>query len=99
QGLALYKKVYGPAGQQLITDQTAMTELFIMCPLNGADIDQAYSVALAVKLVDQCGMARNPNSFAVAYRARNRRKQGVKAGVRLFSRPRHKRLVLTSIRL
>ncbi|NEI34130.1 alpha/beta fold hydrolase [Rhizobium leguminosarum] len=24
----LYRKVYGPAGQQLITDQTAMTELF-----------------------------------------------------------------------
>ncbi|MBY5368744.1 alpha/beta hydrolase [Rhizobium leguminosarum] len=25
---ALFRKVYGPAGQQLITDQTAMTELF-----------------------------------------------------------------------
>ncbi|MGO8249198.1 hypothetical protein ACC809_36845, partial [Rhizobium johnstonii] len=24
----LYRKVYGPAGQQLVTDQAAMTELF-----------------------------------------------------------------------
>ncbi|MBY5794156.1 esterase/lipase family protein [Rhizobium leguminosarum] len=28
KGWPLYRKVYGPAGQQLITDQTAMTDLF-----------------------------------------------------------------------
>ncbi|MBY5584679.1 esterase/lipase family protein [Rhizobium leguminosarum] len=28
KGWLLYRKVYGPAGQQLITDQTAMTDLF-----------------------------------------------------------------------
>lgn len=59
----LYRKVYGPAGQQLITDQTAMTDLF-------STVDYELGIIAGNRTIDPVSSLiigfRNPNDGKVS---------------------------------